>query len=225
MKKLLLLLTAFTLIHPVGNEIPFDLLKKLLPESPIILEAGAQFGQDTDWMSKMWPGGTIHAFEPTPVSFAKLDAVAQKYNNVHTYPMAFAQENGTVELFVDGGDGGANSLLKPTDYFNTHHFHADLQHPITVEAITLDSWAQQNNVDHIDFMWLDMEGYELHALSAGEEILKTVQVIYIEVNLQNFWHDCATYEKTKTWLEARGFTEVWSDIAPNWHGNVLFVRK
>lgn len=222
MKKIIVFLLMFQLVSlATGEQVPFALLKRLLPSNPIILESGAQFGEDTQWMSQMWPQGTIHAFEPLPTSYALLQKVAHLYKNIFCYPLALSNQAGIFNFYVAGG---ASSLLQPTEHFNNDYFHADLEHPIQVTCITLDTWAQENNIDHIDFMWLDMEGNELNALQGGIEILKTVTAIYTEVNLQPFWHGGVQYEELKQWLEEQGFVEIWQDIVPNWHGNVLFVN-
>jgi 2-O-methyltransferase len=217
-----LLFVIFFPLFPIGEKVPFSLLKRLLPENPIILEAGAQHGEDTRWMSEMWSRGTIHAFEPLPESFEQLALVAAEYKNIHIYRLALSDQCGLLPFYVSGG---ASSLLQPTESFNNDYFHADIEHPIMVESITMDQWAQNNNVDHIDFLWLDMEGNELRALQSGKEIVKTVTVIYTEINLQPFWNGCVLYDELKRWLEMQGFEEIWVDIVPTWHGNALFVRK
>ncbi len=224
MKKLYILLFLTTSIFPVGEKVPFFLLKRLLPDNPIIVEAGAQFGEDTSWMSEMWPKGIIHAFEPLPASFEKLERNTKKYKNVYRHQLALSNKAEKASFYVDGHSGGASSLLRPTDSINKTYFHADLNNPISVECITLDNWAKKNNINKIDFLWLDMEGNELRALQASTEILKTVKIIYTEVNLQEFWHGCVQYKDLKKWLEGNGFKEIWSDIVPKWHGNVLFVK-
>jgi FkbM family methyltransferase len=222
MKKLIsLLFLFFSFIHTTGEKVPFSLLKRLLPSNPVILEAGAQYGEDTKWMSELWPQGTIHSFEPLPEAFACLQQVAAIYPNVHCYQLALSEKQGVFNFYVSGG---ASSLLKPTEQFNNDYFHSDLEHPISVQCLSLDEWVSQMNIDHIDFLWLDMEGNELHALKSGIKILETVTVIYTEVNLQKFWEGCVLYQELKQWLEDQGFEELWSDIVPHWHGNALFVR-
>lgn len=221
-KIIFLLFISNQISFSLGEKVPFSLLRKLLPENPVILEAGAQFGEDTQWMSELWPTGTVHAFEPLPNSFLELKKVAATHNNIYVYPLALAEKAGLASFWVSGG---ASSLLPPTPSFNQDYFHADIEHPITVECITLDDWASQNNINKIDFMWLDMEGNELNALKAGLNILDTVQVIYTEVNLQPFWQGSVQYEELKKFLEEKSFVEIWKDIVPHWHGNVLFVKE
>lgn len=213
------------LIVATGEKVPFALLRRLMPDKPIILEAGAQWGEDTAWMSEFWPKVTIHAFEPNPPSYKKLLATSKKYNNIFTYQLALSHTSGQFPFYVDGHSGGASSLLRPTERVNRDYFHADLEHPIIVNVVTLDEWAKEHKVDHIDFMWLDLEGNELNMLKGATEMLKTVQIIYTEVNLQIFWEGCVRYAQLARWLEEQGFEKVWEDIVPTWHGNVLFVRK
>jgi len=221
MKNSFLFVLVPLILSATGQQVPFALLKRLLPENPLVLEAGAQFGEDTTWMSQMWPKGTIFAFEPLPTSYEFLQKIAQQHQNIFCFPLALSNKAGTFNFYVSGG---ASSLLQPTENFNNDYFHADLEHPIQVTCVTLDQWAAENNINHIDFMWLDMEGNELHALKSGLNILKTVTAIYTEINLQPFWQDCVQYEELKQWLAEQGFLEIWKDIIPDWHGNALFVN-
>ncbi|MCL4380492.1 FkbM family methyltransferase [Candidatus Dependentiae bacterium] len=223
MKKMAIIMAlCTTTVTLADDQVPYELLKKLLPKKPIILEAGAQFGEDTTWMSNFWPEGTIYAFEPNPDAYTQLQTVAQKKSNIIIEKLALSNTAGTFPFYIAGG---ASSLLRPTDSFNKDYFHADLQHPIYVQTITLDAWAEKKGVNTIDFLWLDMEGNELRALRGATKILPTVSYIYTEVNLQKFWHDCVQYQELKSWLESNGFEEIWKDITPHWHGNVLFKKK
>lgn len=217
--------TSLLIAQPLGtgHEVPLDLIKSILPENPIILEAGAHYAQDTCWMAQTWPQGVIHAFEPTPVNFKRVYQAAQTYPNIKCYTYALDYECGSKLFYQDGdedrGNQGANSLLA----------HKILQkssnQPTRVECITIDAWAAQINVDHIDFMWLDMEGNELNALKGSLSILPHVKAIFTEVNFQEFWQGAVQYDTLKNWLEYHNFKEVWKNIQPGWNGNVLFVRK
>lgn len=205
----------------VGEAVPWALLRRILPNAPIIVEAGAQFGEDSLWMSQFWPQATIYAFEPSPNSFAHLQKVAQQCYNVVAIQLALSNMKGEYPFYLAGG---ASSLLCPTESFNADYFHADIDHPIYVPVVTLDEWAANNNVATVDFLWLDMEGNELNALQGALTVLKTVKLIYTEVNLQHFWNNCAMYDDVKTWMNDHGFIEIWSDIVPHWHGNALFLN-
>jgi FkbM family methyltransferase len=218
---LLFLVTQTNITYTLGEAVPYALLKKILPANPIIIEAGAQFGEDTQWMSAFWPQGTIYAFEPSPVSFPSVQDVAANNNNVFAQQLALSNIKGEFAFYLAGG---ASSLLKPTESFNNDYFHSDLEHPIIVPVTTLDEWAYDHNISTIDFMWLDMEGNELNALQGALNSLKNVKLIYTEVNLQRFWENCVMYDELTAWMNEHGFIEIWSDIQPHWHGNVLFMN-
>lgn len=222
MKKLFLVLASLiNLSYAADTKVPKDLFVKYLPSNPIILEAGAQFGEDTDWMSELWPQGIIHAFEPLPSNYAALETLAKSKHNIFSYNLALSNKKGTAPFYVAGG---ASSLLKPTESINNMYFHADLLNPLIVETVTLDEWASANGISHFDFMWLDMEGNELHVLKSSE-IMKTTTLIYIEVNCQTFWENCARYEEVKSFLNEQGFQEIWVEITPGWQGNALYLKQ
>lgn len=201
---------------------PFDLIKSLLPENPIVVEAGAQFGEDTIIMSALWPKGTIYAFEPSPETYDKLVGTVSNLSNVKTFNCALSNLNGQFSFYLAGG---ASSLRKPSKCFNDDYFHADLEHPIVVSAKKLDDWAAENGIHEIDFLWFDMEGNEINALNGSLESLKRVKLIYTEVNFQRFWEEGAIYQELKAWLAENGFEQIWIEYVPDWHGNALFLNK
>lgn len=200
-----------------------DYIKEFLPESPNILEAGAHHGEDTDFISKKWPSGTIYAFEPLPFSYEKLVEKTKSATNVKAFQYALSDTIGNVPFYVCESGDSASSLLAPQAILNG--ILAFKPEPILVEATTIDKWAAENGITSIDFMWLDMEGNELRALKASPNILTTVKVIYTEVNFQEFREGNAFYDEIKEFLENLGFEEKWSHVNTSWQGNVLFVRK
>ena len=59
------------IVKPEGG-IPLYTIARYLPADPVIVEAGAHLGYDTLAMSRCWPRGHIHAFEPIPSIFSQL---------------------------------------------------------------------------------------------------------------------------------------------------------
>ena len=99
---------------------------------------------------------------------------------------------------------------------------------INVPTITLDDWAQKNNVTHIDFMWLDVQGHALHILKAAPQLLKTIKILFVEVEFIQAYENQYQYNDVKTWLEQNGFVEIGRDFenTNKWfYGNALFRKK
>lgn len=220
MNKTFFFLLVSVVVNPVSIIANKKYIEQFLPKNPVILEAGAHIGVDSVEMALMWPGSTIHAFEPVPSLYDKLVNNTYKFSNIRCYQLALSNVAGRAPFYVSGGGGDASSsLLKPKDHL--------LQHPqitfdtvIEVPTLTLDDWADQNGVDRIDFMWLDMQGHELAMLKAAPRILKTVSVIFLEVSREELYFGTSLFNEVHPWLMSQGFQYI-CEI----YENALYIRK
>ncbi len=205
-----------------------DLIQKLLPENPVVFEAGAFNGKDTVTFAERWPKGSIFSFEPNPTRFVEVTNRAARYSHVHVTQSAVGAMNGYIAFYVCHGTGGsspsfegASSTLPPSDDMKVHYQGPVIQVPI----IRLDDWCVKNGVDHIDFMWIDVEGGELSLLKGAKNILKKVDVIYTETNHFAFRKGMTLYPKLKAFLEKSGFRLLSHWYRKNLQGDAIFVRE
>ena len=203
--------------------ITFDYICSKLKKSPVIIEAGSHDGSNSVELASI-PGSQIHCFEPLPQAFKRLLEATKGLSNLTRYPIALGEFDGEIEMFVSSGKNDASSsILQPKDIRVVNpdiHFHEK----ISVTVSTIDTWAREHAVDKVDFLWLDMQGYELAAMQSGPQIMKTVSVIYTEVNLLEVYEGVPLYNDVWKWLTSQGFQVdridfVWPD-----QGEVLFVR-
>lgn len=209
-----------------------DIVSRYIPEQAIIVEAGAFDGNDTKQLSKKWPQGIIHTFEPVPTIFKLLESNTITFPNIRRHQIALSTDNGFATFYVSekpsapGKPFQAGSLHKPKERLSW----SPVRYPdtIMVPTVTLDNWAQQHGITHIDFLWLDLQGHELPVIKAAPHIMSTVKVLYTEVNFGQAYEDQHTYADIKTWLEQQEFIEIGRDFVDQqkwFFGNVLFVRK
>jgi FkbM family methyltransferase len=204
--------------------VPKSFIKKFLPDNPVILEAGAHKGTDTVEMANYWLKGIIHAFEPVPSIYSQLTQNTKHLDNVKCYPLALGSRTGPSEMYLSSGaSDGSSSLLKPKEHRKIHPDVFFLE-KIQVQQITIDCWAKQNNIQNVDFLWLDLEGNELSALKKSQTILHHVKAVYSEVNLVENYKGCALYPVLRNWMADMGFTAQKEAMAWSSGGNVLFVR-
>ncbi len=193
-----------------------------------ILEAGAHIGSDTELMHVTWPHARIFAFEPSPAVFDRLQA-RKLGPNVLCFPLALSTQNGEQKFYVDDQDpdAGTSSLLKATEWYKNGR--ASKEYEILVQTRTLDSWANEQQVDYVDLMWLDLEGMELPVLQHGTKLLSTVNLLYVEVNFQILRENYTMCQDLLTFLETNGFVPLWKDVSAqlgkDFCGNVLLGRK
>ncbi len=205
------------------------LVARFLPEDPVVFEAGAHYGEDSVVLASKWPRGTILSFEPNPHAFQMLLDSTKDVSNIRPYPVALAEYNGTATLYVCYGTkgnepqyfDGASSLLVASEGQKIHY-----QGPqVEVPCVVLDDWCREHDVDHLDFMWIDLEGMELQLLRSSQNILKTVKVIYAETNFYGFRLGTTQFSDLKNFLEQQGFKLVAHWFTGGLQGDAIFVRK
>lgn len=217
----------------------FDFVSKYLPKKPIIIEAGAFNGKDSLKMMKRWPKARLYAFEPVPEIFSLLIKNTKGVKNISCFRLALSDFTGKMVLYTESSEHctGSGSLLPPKE----HTIHSDIHFSGTIEvdAITLDDWASQNGIAHIDFMWLDMQGYELNMLKCSK-IALTAKAIYTEMEFVEAYKGQYLYKDVVEWMEANGFILAAIDFDPEqpfkkipktklegkfWYGNGVFLNK
>lgn len=209
----------------------FPLIKAYIPSNPVIVEAGCFDGGDTLQLSSFWPKATIHAFEPVGEIFQMLTKKTQHLNSIVRYNYALSTHTGSAPLYLSSRPAApdepfrAGSLLPPKERLTW----STVTYPktIPVKTITLDEWTQQHNIEQIDFLWLDVQGYALQILQASPRMLKALRVLYVEVEFIEAYEGQHQYHEVKTWLESQGFAMIARDFdnVPHWFfGNAVFVN-
>jgi len=211
-------------------------VKKWLPQDPIILEAGSYNGNDTVLMAQQWPESKIFTFEPIIQLFLQTKQNTSTYPNVKCFQKALSDKSETTLFYVseiNGNISASSSLLPPKEHLD---FYPYILFPssIEIEAVSLDEWAKTQNVDHIDFLWLDMQGYELPMLKKSQ-LAQAATAIYIEVEFVEAYEGQFLYEDVYSWMLSQGFHLVATDFRENqreeqlkskrFWGNCLFVKE
>lgn len=225
------------------NEV-LNYVNNFLPDNPVILECGAWNGDDTLLMNKKWPHAKIYSFEPVPVHFEYLKNRTENFKNIKIFKVALADKIGTLDFYLSDAQNsgvitGSSSLLPPKDHVKFDNY-VTFNKKTSVEATTLDKWAEQENIDHIDFMWLDMQGYELNMLKPSNLVKKT-KLIYMEVEFIEAYENQYLYPQIKQWMEDTGFIVIALDFDENlgfqgdkvikpgnglpYYGNAIFLNK
>ena len=231
MKKIvvLLLLTSSLLAH--NHDRQLKLIGKYLPNNPTIIEAGAHDGRDTIRMKRKWPNATIYAFEPRQDVFDQLAQKAKNHTSIHLYQLGLSDHSGVQKFYLSCPQKNSNykadaqSSLFPPELENWGKKlkeMIDFKETIDVSVTTLDDWAREQNIKHIDFLWLDLQGNEFQVLNASPYVFSLVSVIKTEVSRKPLYKGTLPYSQFKEWFIKNGFTCIQE---PRGHGDAIFVRK
>jgi len=227
---------AYAVGHPIRalryvlhrDTIPYETIARYLPSEPVIVEAGAYDGTNTGEMARFWPTATIHAFEPIPSAAELVRGKIREFGaRVRCHELGLGVQDTQIEMYVSGdGSSGScqsSSMLAPTaaQFREFPNIAFGCRQLVTMRS--LDSWAASEGVPKVDFMWLDMQGYEIQALAAAPRILSTVSAIHMEVCNVQLYDDAPLYPEVKRRMASWGFVPV-IEAYFRVSGNVLFVH-
>jgi len=167
------------------GQISWSWIQPLFPSNLVIVDVGANDGLNTCNIAQTWPDAKIHALEAAPRAYVEmLKHIAEtNFNNITTHYLAICDHNGTVPFYLCRGANGddisydhASSLLPPSLGLAS----CNQESVIEVPCMILDDWCLHNNIDHIDILKLELEGFELQALQCSPNILKKVKMICVQ---------------------------------------------
>jgi FkbM family methyltransferase len=134
----------------------------------VMLDVGAHYGSSlAPFASDGW---SIHAFEPDPANRAELEAAFGRRPNVTIVPKGVSDEPGKRPLFTSGESSGISSLAP----FTKGHRSAT-----TVEVITLRDYMAEAGITTVDFLKVDVEGFERNVLKGYDWAIKP-EIIVLE---------------------------------------------
>jgi len=199
-------------------------IEQNLKTDSIILEAGTYDGTDTLFFSDYFKDGLVYAFEPIISLYEIAKSKVSNRNNVKIYNSALSDVTGKSTIYFSdrfGSDWGSSSLLKPKEHIESHP-EITFKEVIEIDCVNLDDFISENNISVIDFMWLDMQGYESFVLDNSPITLELTKYIYSEVSLIETYENVMLYPEFRKLLESKGFEVVFEDLPWKDMGNVLF---
>ncbi len=211
-----------------GIQDHLGIISLFIPETSTVLEVGAFDGSDSVTLAKRWPRGNIISFEANPLQFRKYQERVQGLSNTLGQNLAVNTYNGNVKFYVCWGTGGkdpvferASSLLEPSESMKIHYMGPE----ITLPCVVFDDWCRDNSVSEVDFMWVNLEGFEKQFITSSPNILKTVKVIYTKTNFYNFRKGTTQFSDLHAFLQNQGFRMIAHWYHEGLQGDAIFVRN
>lgn len=176
----------------------FDTWRPYIPESGIVVDAGANLGAHTlAFAEAVGMGGVVYAVEPQRSIYYMLcgSLALCGARNVHARLCALSREAGAVKIPLL--DYGAQNNFGGLD------LRAVVGQDIpceTVPCMPLDAWR----LERLDFLKIDVEGMELDVLHGGKEtITKCRPVIAAEADREQ------NNPALLAWLRLNGYRVWW----------------
>ncbi|MCL1938061.1 MAG: FkbM family methyltransferase [Candidatus Azobacteroides sp.] len=146
-------------------------VKHLINKGDVILDIGANLGYYSFLFSR-WTGdsGKVFAVEPIAVYNEVFNEKAKKRKNIILYPYALGAEEKTVELVTSPQTGFLNTGLP-------HIYDPQQDGEIENQEFKFEAQMKRpsflfENLDRIDYIKCDIEGFEYPVLSDMKEIIR-----------------------------------------------------
>jgi len=147
------------------GEGPYQYHSVYLKPKDVIVDVGANMGMFSLFANKFYDC-KCYAFEPVKSTIDLLKkniALNQMERSIDLVPYALNDKECDIEIQIDQNNIGASSFIQ------------DIEKCIGLEkihCITLDKWANENQISKIDFVKADIEGAERNMLLGATEVLQ-----------------------------------------------------
>lgn len=140
-----------------------NLVRQLVGSGQVVLDVGANIGYYTLLFSRLvGPSGTVHAFEPelSNAAILRRNLADNQCHNVTLHQVAVGNKDATVGLYRCGDNAGMHRAYESVCCSGD---------AVDVRSVVLDHFLREKS--RIDFIKMDIEGYEYFALEGMERII------------------------------------------------------
>jgi FkbM family methyltransferase len=156
-------------------------IKKVLTgiDRPIVFELGVNTATDTERLIDELKPSKYIGFECDPHYIA---IIKEKQLPIQLVEAAVAARNGTTILyqsFIADEHAGSSSIRKPKNHLK-EFTHVEFPNTTRVKTVSLDSFCAVEGIDHIDFIWVDIQGAEIDMIRGGQKTLSQTRYMLTE---------------------------------------------
>lgn len=148
--------------------------ERLVRPGDTVFDIGANIGAHTLPLARLvGPNGCVAAFEPTDYAYAKLE------RNLALNPGLEGRVKPVQALLVSQTNDqlpeaipSSWSLRAPEPEEKIHPVHKGTYHSLDhAVALRLDDWVEQEKIHRVDFVKIDVDGFEIDVLNGAQQML------------------------------------------------------
>jgi len=212
--------------NPQHKQLNFDdLLKDKISNNPIIFDVGGNKGQSIEKYLKMFEKPIIHSFEPIKTEFDYMYSKFKNNKNIFLNNFALGDKIEEKEFNVTAKTGnssfnkinlGTEWLKKRSEQFNTTEksYVTSIQ---KVNIIKLDDYFKDKNINVIDLIKIDTQGYEDKVLEGSLNSIKQnkIKAIVTEIMFDNCYDKYFSFSDLEKYLIPYNFRMVGIEMFNN----------
>jgi len=162
-------------------------------QNPVIFELGMCDGYHTKMLLSMCRSQPRYfGFEPDPRNLNKI--TGQRLDQYITFTAAaVGNVTGTVPFHLStpepGGATGSSSLSEFTPVLTENWPWLKEQAQVPVACWRMDDFCALHQLDHIDFIWMDVQGAERLVFEGAQKMLPKTKLLWTEYDSGTFYKD------------------------------------
>jgi FkbM family methyltransferase len=189
-----------------------------------IFELGSRDLIDAIKLADYFEDSKIYSFECNPDCLIEChknicDLNDDKKKRIFLIEKAISINNGNVLFYPFDlqkcNNMGASSMLKIDfslrDTNDPDYNRPNVQKEITVDGVRLDTFVNENNIENIDLLCIDLQGYELNAIKSLGDHLHNVKYIITECSIKSTYTNGSSFEELNKYLNDYNFKYIVSN--------------
>jgi FkbM family methyltransferase len=160
------------MLSGIYDEGTVKIIRKYVRSGDVCFDVGANVGAITLALAQATGApGQVHAFEPGPATFARLETNLalnpELKTTVHVHQLGVSDRPGFLKWREDMNNRGNANLRGPEG--------------TEVSVTTLDDFCRDHRMSRVDFIKVDVEGMEYEVIKGAETALRTFRpILYFE---------------------------------------------
>jgi FkbM family methyltransferase len=202
---------AIALLERAYDRSVFRAMQRLIRPGDIVFDVGAHIGEMSVLAARLCgPAGKVYAFEPVPDSCERIreNVALNAVQNIDVQPVAIGERTGTVGMNVfPAAYSGWNSLGQPV-YAGSEGAPIATTASVEVPCTTLDEFCAAQEIARINFLKVDVEGYECEVFRGAARMLREqrIETICFEISQIPLKGAGRTAREVFLALETAGYT-------------------
>ncbi len=167
-----------------------NLINKKFSKPLLVFDVGAHYGETIKLFLKNLNIEKIYSFEASPQNFQILKKKIYKIQSdkveVYNYGLGEKISNNFINQTTESSSSTINELNKNSKYFEKKLKVLNIKdketfyHKLPIKIITLDYFIEKNNIQHVDLIKIDTEGYEFNIIQGLSKHCPKIKMIYFE---------------------------------------------
>jgi FkbM family methyltransferase len=188
---------------------PFRDMRKLsvAGDRPLVFDVGANIGQSIENFRHYFACPAIHSFEPSPQAFLELRRRTMDVPDLALSNVALGARSGQHVFFESAAGSPMSSLLPPgSECWGGGGIRDTLQ----VNLGTIDEYCAQHEIERIDILKIDTQGYDLEVIKGASAMLQmhSIHLIHMEIIFGDMYQGIPRMDEVYAYLADRGLVLV-----------------